>query len=190
MPIGGERKVTRSQGNIIYEIDGKPAMEVFEEYLPEDALTDDRDWIRYAISLSLCFRAPSYMKDEEYVVRGMPAVSIADGSITVQTEVKEGTSVWLSSRDKEKVSNGFDRMAAQIKEQLGGEKPKLVFQFECATRGKLMFRDQEKLQLLKRFRQSLGPDAPWVGFCAVGEIGPVEEHNLRHLYTSVLLSLS
>ena len=190
IPIGGERKVTRSEGNIIYEIDGRPAMEVFAEYLPEGALSDDRDWFRYAISLSLCFRAPSYMKDEEYVVRGMPAVSMADGSITVQTEVEEGTSVWLSSRDKEKVSDGFDRMAQQIKEQLGGEKPKLVFQFECATRGKIMFREQEKLQLLRRFRQSLDPDAPWVGFYAVGEIGPVEDHNERHLYTSVVLALS
>jgi hypothetical protein len=190
IPIGGERIVTRSKGNIIYEIDGKPAMEVFEEYIPEGALTHDRDWFRYVISLSLCFRAPSYMKDEEYVVRGMPAVSMADESITVQTEVPEGTSVWLSSRDKEKVSNGFDRMAAQIKHQLGGEKPNLVFQFECGTRGKMMFRDQEKLKLLKRFRQSLDPDAPWVGFYTVGEIGPVEEHNLRHLYTSVVLALS
>src|SRR5919107_1343077 len=190
IPIGGERIVTRSKGNIIYEIDGKPAMEVFGEYLPEGALTHDRDWFRYVISLALCFRAPSYMKDEDYVVRGMPAVSMADGSITVQTEVKEGTSVWLSSRDKEKVSNGFDRMAAQIKNQLDGEKPKLIFQFECATRGKMMFRDQEKLQILKRFRQSLDPDAPWVGFYTAGEIGPVEEHNLRHLYTSVVLALS
>src|ERR671910_1250759 len=190
IPIGGERIVTRSKGNDIYEIDGKPAMEVFGEYLPEGALTHDRDWFRYVISLSLCFRAPSYMKDEEYVVRGMPAVSMADGSITVQTEVQEGTSVWLSSRDKEKVSNGFDRMAAQIKEQLGGEKPNLVFQFECGTRGKAMFREQEKLQILKRFRQSLDSDAPWVGFYTVGEIGPVEDHNLRHLYTSVVLALS
>jgi hypothetical protein len=190
IPIGGERIVTRSKGNVIYEIDGKPAMEVLKEYLPEHALAEDRDWMRYAISLALCFRAPSYMKDEEYVVRGMPAVSMADGSITVQTEVSEGTSVWLSSRDKEKISNGFDRMAQQIKEQLGGEKPKLVFQFECATRGKMMFRDQEKLQLLKRFRQSLDPDAPWVGFYAVGEIGPVEKHYDRHLYTSVVVALS
>jgi hypothetical protein len=190
IPIGGERIVTRSKGNIIYEIDGKPAMEVFEEYIPEGTLIHDRDWFRYAISLALCFRAPSYMKDEEYVVRGMPAVSMADGSITVQTEVPEGTSVWLSSRDKEKISNGFDRMAKQIKEQLGGEKPNLVFQFECGTRGKAMFRDQEKLHLLKRFRQSLNSDAPWVGFYTVGEVGPVEEHNLRHLYTSVVLALS
>jgi hypothetical protein len=190
IPIGGKRIVTRGQGNVIYEIDGKPATEVLKEYLPEDALTEDRDWLRYAISLALSFRAPSYMKDEEYVVRGMPSVSMADGSITVQTEVPEGTSVWLSSRDKEKVSNGFDRMAAQIKHQLDGEQPNLVFQFECGTRGKVMFRDQEKLQNLKRFRQSLDPDAPWVGFYTAGEIGPVEEHNLRHLYTSVVLALS
>jgi len=160
IPIGGERIVTRSKGNIIYEIDGKPAVEVLKEYLPEQALDDDHDWIRYAISLALCFRSPSYMKDEEYVVRGVPAVKMSDGSIVVQTEVQEGTSVWFSSRDKEKISTGFDRMAARIKEQLGGERPKLVFQFECAIRGKMMFREQEKLELQKRFRQSLDPDAP------------------------------
>jgi hypothetical protein len=190
IPIGGERKVTRSKGNIIYEIDGKPALEVLKEYLPEGAIAEDRDWIRYAISLALSFQAPSYIKDEEYVVRGVPAVRMADGSIVVQTDVQEGTSVWLSSRDKEKIATGFDRMAAQIKYQLGGQKRKLVFQFECLTRGKTMFREQEKFELLKRFRQSVGPDVPWAGFYTIGEIGPVEEHNLRHLYTSVFLALS
>ena len=190
IPIGGEREVTRSQGNVIYEIDGKPAIEVLKEYLPEQALADDRDWMSYAISLALCFKAPSYMKDEEYVVRGVPAVKMADGSITVQTEVEEGTSIWFSSRDKEKISTGFDQMAGQIKEQLGGAEPKLIFQFECATRGKMMFREQEKLKILEYFRQSVGPDTPWAGFYTAGEIGPVEQHNLRHLYTSVVLALS
>src|SRR5829696_1460392 len=190
MPIGGERKVTRCEGNVIYEIDGKPATEVLKEYLPEHALADDRDWMRYAMSLALCFRAPSYIKDEEYVVLGVPAVKMADGSIIVQTEVQEGTSIWFSSRDKEKISTGLDRMAEQIKDQLEGEKPKLVFQFECLTRGKTMFREQEKLQLLRRFRQSVGPEAPWAGFYAYGQIGPVEKHNDRHLYTSVVLALS
>jgi hypothetical protein len=190
VPIGGERKITRSQGNVIYEIDGKPAVEVLKEYLPEHALVEDRDWMRYAISLALIFKAPSYMKDEEYVVRGVPAVRMADGSINVQSEVSEGTSVWFSSRDKEKIATRFDRMAQQIKEQLGGERPNLVFQFECLTRGKLMFRDQEKQELLRQFRQSVGPDVPWAGFYTIGEIGSVEEHNDRHLYTSVVLALS
>src|SRR5215212_4041669 len=190
IPIGGEREVTRAKGNIIYEIDGKPATEVLKEYLPEHALADDRDWMRYAMSLALCFRAPSYIKDEEYVVLSVPAVKMADGSIIVQTEVQEDMSVWFSSRDKEKISTGLDRMAEQIKDQLEGEKPKLVFQFECLTRGKTMFREQEKLQLLRRFRQSVGPEAPWAGFYAYGQIGPVEKHNDRHLYTSVVLALS
>jgi hypothetical protein len=190
IPIGGERKVTRSQGNVIYEIDNKPAVEVLKEYLPEHALADDRDWIDYAVSLALCFRAPSYMKDEEYVVRGVPAVKMADGSIAVQTEVQEGTSIWFSSRDKEKLATGLDRMAAQIKEQLEGEQPKLVFQFECATRGKDMLREQEKLQFLRQFRRSVDPDVPWAGYYCAGEIGPVEEHNNHHLYTSVVLALS
>jgi hypothetical protein len=190
IPIGGERKVTRSQGNVIYELDGMPATEVLKEYLPEHALAADRDWLRYAISLALSFKAPSYMKDEEYVVRGVPQLNLTDGSITVQSDVEEGTSVWFSSRDKEKITTGFDRMAQQIEEQLGGEQPELVFQFECVTRGQLMFRDQEKLQLLKRFRQSVGPDVPWVGFYTIGEIGPVEEHNDIHRLGSVVLALS
>jgi hypothetical protein len=190
IPIGGERIVTRSQGNVIYEIDGKPATEVLMEYLPEDALTEDSDWLRYAISLALSFRAPSYMKDEEYVVRGVPQLSLSDGSITVQTEVQEGTSIWFSSRDKEKITTGFDRMAHQIKEQLDGAQPELVFQFECVTRGKLMFREQEKLQLLKRFRQSVGPEVPWVGFYTIGEIAPVEEHNGINRFASIILALS
>jgi hypothetical protein len=190
VPIGSARTVTRSQGNVIYEIDGKPAIEVLKEYLPEGALAEDRDWMRYAVSLALTTKAPNYMKDEEYVVRGVPAVRMADGSITVETEVPEGTSVWFSSRDKEKITSRVDRMARQITEQLGDDKPKLVFQFECFTRGKLLFREQEKVQLLKRLRQSVGPDVPWVGFYTIGEIGPVEEHNLRHLYTSVVLALS
>src|SRR5215216_1771952 len=190
IPIGGERIVTRSQGNVIHEIDGKPAVEVLKEYLPEHALADDRNWMDYANSLALCFEAPSYMKDEEYVVRGVPAVKMADGSIIVQTEVQEGTSIWFSSRDKQKVATGLDRMAAQIKEQLDGDQPKLVLQFECATRGKDMFREQEKLQVLRQFWRSVDPDVPWAGFYCAGEIGPVEERNNHHLYTSVVLALS
>jgi len=53
-----------------------------------------------------------------------------------------------------------------------------------------MFREQEKLELLNRFRQSVGPEVPWAGFYAFGEIGPVEEHNDRNLYTAVALALA
>jgi small ligand-binding sensory domain FIST len=70
-----------------------------------------------------------------------------------------------------------------------GQTHNLVFQFECFTRGKSLFREQEKMQLLKRLRQSVGPDVPWAGFYTIGEIGPVEEHNNHYLFTSVVLAL-
>jgi hypothetical protein len=139
LPIGGERKVTRSEGNVIYEIDGKSAVEVLQEYLPDSALAED--WRRYAISCVLCLRAPSYMEDEEYVVRTILSLDATDGSATVQTEVPEGTSVWMTSKDQEKFTAGLDRMAEHIKKGLGGNQPKLVLHFDCVSRGKLMFRD-------------------------------------------------
>jgi hypothetical protein len=193
IPIGGERTVTRSQGNVIYEIDGKPALEVLQEYLPDLALADD--WGRYIPTFGLSFRAPSYMKDgymkdEEYLLRGINSVNTADGSVSLQTDVQEGSSVWFSSRDKEKITTGFDRMAEQIKEELGGAQPKLVFHFDCCSRGRLMFRDQEKVQLLRLFRQAVGPEVPWAGFYTYGEIGPVGKHNCYHTYTAVVLALS
>jgi hypothetical protein len=187
IPIGGERTVTRSQGNVIYEMDRKPVLEVLQEYLPDRALADD--WRRYAISCVLCLRAPSYMKDEEYVVRTILSLDTTDGSAIVQTEVPEGTSIWMTSRDQEKLTAGLDRMAEQIKKELGGNQPKLVLHFDCVSRGKLMFRDQEKLQLLRRFRQAVGPEAPWAGFYTFGEIGPVGKHNCYHNYTAVVLAL-
>jgi hypothetical protein len=188
IPIGGERKVTRSQGNVIYEIDGKPALEVLQEYIPDPALAED--WRRYAHSCVLCLRAPNYMKDEEYVVRTILSVDATNGSATVQTEVPEGTSVWMTSRDQEKFTAGLDRMDERIKQELGGNQPKLVFHFDCVSRGKLMFRDQEKLQLLRQFHQAVGPEAPWVGFYTFGEICPVAKHNCYHNYTAVVLALS
>jgi hypothetical protein len=188
IPIGSQRTVTRSQGNVIYEIDGKPTLEVLQEYVPDSALAEN--WQSYAITFALCFRAPSYMKDEEYVVQTILSVDATDGSAIVQTEVPEGTSVWLSSRDQEKVTTGLDRMVARIKQELGGTQPKLVFQFDCVSRGKTMFRDQEKMRLLRQFRQAIGPDVPWAGFYTYGEIGPVEKHNCYHNYTAVVLALS
>jgi hypothetical protein len=180
--------VTSCQGNVIYEIDGKPVLEVIKEYIPDPDLV--ANWYRYALTLALSFNAPEYFEDEEYIVQGIPRINEDDGSVTIQTEVSEGTSVWFSSRDKEKITTGLDRMAAQIKHQLGDAQPKVVFQFDCASRGKMMFRDQERRQLLGEFRQSVGPDAPWVGFYTYGEIGPVSTHNLRHIYTAVVLALS
>jgi small ligand-binding sensory domain FIST len=111
------------------------------------------------------------------------------GSVTIPTEIPEGTSIWLTRRDYEKLTQGVERAAEAIKAQIREGPARLVFQFDCAGRGRAILREQQKLQLLKMLRQEIGPDVPWLGFYTYGEIAPVGEHNHFHNYTVVLTAI-
>jgi len=185
--MGIEHKVTRAEGNVIYEIDGKPALEVLKDYLTDE---EAADWGRAVVNLSLGFEAPAAMDGyDQYLIRYMPVKDDAIGSVTIPTDVVEGTSIWMTRRDYEKIVTGVERLANQIKGQLGDSQPKLVFQFDCAGRGRLIFRDQQKLELLKLLRQQIGPEVPWLGFYTYGEIGPVGGSNYFHNYTAVVTAI-
>ena len=188
VPLGGERKVTRSTGNVIYEIDGKPVLEVLREYLVGDEIVN---WQKAIVNLCLGFRAPVGMEDyDEYLIRFMPAKDDAAGSVTIPTEVREGCSIWMTRRDHEKIAAGLDRMGDQIQRELGGRVPVLVLQFDCAGRGKAVFRDQQKAELLQRLQQKVGPTVPWLGLYSYGEIGPVGDEDCFHNYTAVVMALA
>jgi hypothetical protein len=188
VPVGIEHKVTRCEGNVIYEIDGKPALEVVKDYVTEAGI---EDWARTVLTLPLGLKVPGHMQDyDEYIIRGMlGGKDDTTGSVTIPTEVSEGTSIWLTRRDSEKIAKGVERAAEEIKAQLGDNPAKLVFQFDCAGRGKAILREQQNLQLLKMLRQQVGPDVPWLGFYTFGEIAPVGEHNYFHNYTVVLTAI-
>lgn len=187
IPIGTERIITRSEGNVIYEIDGKPALAVFREYLTEDELND---WARTVANLCLGFKTPSYLQGyDDYIIRFLPAKDDAAQSVTISTDVAPGISMWFTRRDYEKIAHGLDIMADQVTRLLDGQRPLLVFQFDCAGRGKVIFRDTQKHQLLHTLQTRIGTDVPWLGFCTYGEIGPVGNHNAFHNYTAVLTVL-
>ena len=187
LPIGVERKVTKCQGNVIYEIDGKPILQVLKEYLVGDEIDN---WNKTVVNLCLGFKAPGSMRDyDEYLIRFMPAKDDATGSITISTEVTEGTSVWMTRRDFEKIAKGVDRIAQEIQTATGGRTPKLVLQFDCAGRGKVVLRDQQKADLQKKLRGTFTSDVPWMGLYTYGEIGPVGAQNAFHNYTAVVLAI-
>jgi hypothetical protein len=185
VPIGVEFRVTHSEGNVIYEIDGRPVLEVLRDYLTEEEI---EDWARSILMFPFGFQVPGEMQDyDEYVIRAMVGGrDDATGSVTIPTEVSAGTSIWVTRRDREKLANGVERAAEEIRAQLGSNPPKLIFQFDCAGRGKIFLREQEKLRLLENLRRRMGPDVPWLGFYTFGEISPVGEHNFFHNYTLVL----
>jgi hypothetical protein len=188
VPVGVEYKVTRAQGNIIFEIDGRPALEILRDYLTDDEL---QDFGKTIMTFSFGLRAPGYMEGyDKYLIRGLPGgIDYATGSITIPTEVAEGTSIWLTRRDYEKLATGVGRLADEIKAELGDQPAKFMLQFDCAGRGKIFLRQEEKLQLLEKLRQPFGHDVPWLGFFTFGEIAPVGGHNCFHNYTAVLTAV-
>ncbi|MEO1620587.1 MAG: FIST N-terminal domain-containing protein [Cyanobacteria bacterium J06632_3] len=187
VPIGGRKTVTRAVGNVIYEIDGKPALKVLEEYLSSDEIDN---WQRTVINLCLGFKAPSHLKSyDEYLIRFIPTKDDETASITIQTEVDEGTGIWMTRRDHDKISRGVENMAASLQEQLAGATPKMIFQFDCCGRGNVVFRNQQKVDLLNRLQQQIGSEIPWIGLYTLGEIGPVNGSNCFHNYTAVLTAV-
>lgn len=188
VPIGSERIITRCKGNVIYEIDRKPVLDILKEYLLEDEVDN---WSRTVVNLCWGLRAGDDFSDEydELTIRFMPSRDSIEGSITIPTEVAEGTRIWMTRRDHAKIAAGVEKIAVQVKQQLGGAEPKMIFQFDCAGRGKVVFREQQKLELLESLQRTLGSDIPWLGFYTFGEIGPVGTCNAFHNYTLCLMAL-
>jgi hypothetical protein len=184
VPIGAEHEITRCEGNTIYEIDSMPVLEVFKEYLDEEEINN---WSRAVVNLCLGFKAPATMEGyDEYLIRFMPTRDDAKGFITISTEAENGTKFWMTRRDQEKIANGMRNAASHIKEAIGDRRIKMVFHFDCAGRGKVVFRDQQKNQLLKELQEKVGSSIPWIGFYTYGEIGPVGTQNHFHNYTAII----
>lgn len=188
VPVGTRRLITRCKGNIIYEIDGLPALEALKDYFPEDW---QQQWNKTSLNLCLGFKTPDQIKSgyEDYIVRYMMGKNDEHGYVTIQSEVEEGMELWLVRRDKELITNGIHGISRHINEQLDGIKPKLVLQFECVGRGKVVFREAEKISLVKSLQMDLGEGIPWIGFYGYGEIGPVAGVNSFHNFSSVIAAV-
>jgi hypothetical protein len=188
VPIGIEYTVTRSEGNVIHEVDGRPFLDVLKDYLSSEDL---ENWATAANAFPIGIKAPGYMGGYDgYLIRTLMTKDDITGSVTIPTEVSEGTSIRLMRRDYEKLAAGVERVAEQVQTQLGDKPAKLVFQFDCAGRGQMFLREQQKLQLLGVLQGRIrGPDVPWLGFHTFGEISPVGRHNCFHNLTVVLTAI-
>jgi hypothetical protein len=187
VPIGAEHEITRCEGNTIYEIDSMPVLEAFKDYLDEEEIDN---WSRAVVNLCLGFKAPVTMEGyDEYLIRFMPTKDDEKGCITISTEAENGTKFWMTRRDQEKIADGVRNAASQIKQAIGNQTIKMVFHFDCAGRGKVVFRDQQKNQLLQELQEKVGGSVPWIGFYTYGEIGPVGNHNHFHNYTAIILAV-
>lgn len=188
IPVGSRRTITACEGNIIHEIDGIPALDALKEYLDPDWATQ---WNRSSLNLCLGFKTPEHIREgyEDFVIRYIPGKDDEHGYVTIQSEVAQGTELWIMRRDKELISSGLAAISRQLKEKLAQRKPSFILHFECVGRGKVVFRENEKTALLSGLQRELGGDVPWIGFYTYGEIGPISNYNCFHNFTAVIAAV-
>jgi len=187
-PLGMKQTVTRSSGNVIYELDHTKTLDALKRYLTAD---EDQNW-QYAVSnLALGLTVPEHLVGEydPLCIRYMVGRDPEAGSVTIQTEAKEGTPIWLARRDNDRILSDADRVAARMRERIGDRTPKLMLHFECTGRGRFVLREAVKKDLIGRIQRAAPEGVPWLGAYVNGEIGPVGETNMFHNYTAVVAAV-
>ncbi|NCC50555.1 MAG: hypothetical protein EOM20_04990 [Spartobacteria bacterium] len=182
--IGPARTVTRSEGAVIYEVDGKPATDMLRTYLDEDQLLDFGQ-MGSLIGLGVLYRGHGYQED--CIIRAIIEVDIEKKSMRMATSFPEGTCFRLMMRDKCKVQERTKEMTRGLLARLSHPDEAAYFYFECAGRGSYLFGEPDPD--ITALLQTLGHSRDLLGFFTFGEFGSVEHENLFHNFTGILLAV-
>jgi len=175
-PLGKPRTITKSQGNIIYEIDGEPAVRLYEEYLAQDLVRLQKEIRR----ISILYPIGMYLSGEqEYLLRN--ALSIGDnGSLRLQGNVIPGGTVRLMIGTKESCLDATRQALDEAKKILfapimdiskSGIK-NFVFVFDSVSRYMLLRR--EAAQEIEIIKEGFSKDTPIIGLYTYGEQAPLK----------------
>ncbi|TSC75657.1 MAG: hypothetical protein G01um101433_846 [Parcubacteria group bacterium Gr01-1014_33] len=171
VPIGLPMKATKSKGAVLYELDGKPAIRIYEDYFGENAQELRKEPLaRMAITYPLGLKIPEY--EEEYLIRD-PITVDAEGAITCAAEIPEGAEIRLMIGSKEKaVEAAKDAARRVVREfQIEEKKPSCMLIFNCIAREKLFA--QKAGDEINAIMEIVGPDVPLLGFYTYGEQAPL-----------------
>jgi hypothetical protein len=166
-PLGKPRQITRSLGNIVYEIDGEPASRVYEGYFScgIDKLRQDLQTISVFYPIGIHLTA-----EKEYLLRNLAAVQ-DDGSLLFQGNVLQQSQIRLMIGTKESCLEAIRNAAETAKRGLGSRSAKFVLVFDSVSRYMLLGRSRQAA--LQALRDAFGPQAQIFGLCTYAEIAPL-----------------
>ena len=174
-PVGGIHDVTRAEDNILFELDGRPALDVFREDIGE-VLSRNLERVGGYIHAAL----PVSGDDSgDYLVRNVVGIDPDSRLVAIGERISAGDRVMFVRRDGPSAREDLDRMLADVTSR-ANDTPKAALYYSCVARGPNLFGpDSEEL---KAVQNALGADVPVVGFFANGEISK----NRLYGYTGVL----
>jgi len=173
-PIGPVHTITKAEENIIMEIDGRPALEIFREEIGEVLARDMRKVAGFIFAA-----LPILGSDTgDYLVRNLAGIDTNKGWIAIAAEVAVGDSILFTRRDRNTALADLERMLERLKQRV--DRPiKGGLYVSCIARGPNLFGfDAAETRLIAKH---LG-QFPLTGFFANGEIS----HDRIYAYTGVL----
>jgi hypothetical protein len=179
--FGPERRITRSEGNVLFELDGRPALELYKEYLGERASGLPATALLFPLAVR------ETRDDARRTVRTILAVDEAAQSMTFAGDVPQGWHAQLMRANKDRLVDGA-MQAAMMSTRANGSGPKLAVAISCVGRRLVLGeRTQEEIEATL---EALAPGSQLVGFYSYGEIAPHAEgvcdlHNQTMTVTTV-----
>ena len=162
--FGPERRVTRSAGNILYELDGKPALALYKEYLGERASGLPATGLLFPLSIR------QDAADSRQLVRTILAVDEVNQSMTFAGDIPMGYLGQLMRANFDRLVGGASQAATQAAENAGAGGPVLALAISCVGRRLVLGeRIEEETEITL---EHLPADAQQIGFYSYGEISP------------------
>lgn len=187
-PLGVTFEVTRSDGAVVSELDGRPAFEALREYLDGDAVDlSANDDLHLVVGIPI--EAAHRGGYGDLLVRA-PIRLLEGGALFFNGGgVEQGIEVELARRDLEGMRESAASAAAQLAARRPGERPLLVLQFDCTGRGRVACGERTTELTVEPLRRVLGEDVPWAGFHTFGEIAPLGGAVRTHACTVAVCAL-
>ena len=163
-PFGPARKVTRGMGNMLYELDGEPALEVYKRYLGEHA----KDLP--ASGLLFPFAMLGQDHSEIGLIRTILGINEADGSLTLAGDIEEDGFLRLMHASTDALVDGAETAAQKAHDMHPEGQAGLAILVSCVGRKLVMGgRVDEEVEAVS---DVLGNNTVLAGFYSYGEINP------------------
>ena len=166
--LGKPRQVTKSVGNVVYEIDGASATNIYEEYFSSGLAGLKKELKRISIFYPIGIYLPS---EKEYLLRNLSAIE-DNGSLAFQGNVPEGSSIRLMIGTKESCLNAVRLAAQEAKKALRAHPAKFVLVFDSISRYMLL--GKEAIKEPEIIKEVFGAQTPILGFYTFWEQAPLE----------------
>jgi len=180
-PVGDPYTTTRAEGNVIFELGGRPPVVRLQE-LAAALSSRDRELLVQGLQVGLVideYRAESRQGD--FLIRSVVGADPESGAIAVGEEIAVGQTVQFHVRDAESADEDLQRTLAREAAVLGGRRAAGALLFTCNGRGSRLFPGPDHDAGL--IAKMLGK-IPVAGFFCAGELGPVGGQNFLHAFTA------